>query len=163
MGKKQMKQPQIPRWITVSGTVVQGYGVASGIAQDSPYPQGSLEMQQPFFYERGVDLSPYFLGTLNVSIAPYQVQITVPWIRIEHLEWSSLAPAETFSFVQCRLIVAQATYEGLVYYPHPETKVQHFQDPSVVEILAPKIPDITYGDAVVIDLPLTQIELLTIF
>jgi hypothetical protein len=40
------------------------------------------------------------------------------------------------------------SYDCWLYYPHPETKTKHFQDPSIIEIIAPYIPDITYGDKV---------------
>ena len=35
--------------------------------------------------------------------------------------------------------------KGLVYYPHPETKVQHFQKPDTLELLFPKMDDVAYG------------------
>jgi len=37
-------------------------------------------------------------------------------------------------------------YEGWIYYPHPETKLRHFQNPSLLEVIAYTIPDIKYGD-----------------
>jgi hypothetical protein len=55
---------------SVTGFVCQGFRVASGQTTDSPYPAGTIAMQVPFFRDRGLDLSRYFLGTLNVSIAP---------------------------------------------------------------------------------------------
>ena len=38
--------------------------------------------------------------------------------------------------------------DGLIYWPHPETKPEHFQDPHVIEIMAPKIPELSLGDKV---------------
>ena len=35
---------------------------------------------------------------------------------------------------------------GLIYWPHPETKPEHFQDPHVVEIMAPKIQGLLLDD-----------------
>jgi hypothetical protein len=52
-------------WIQVSGQIQIGYGVASGRAHNPRFPQGTIEMQKPFFRERGLDLSPYFSGTIN--------------------------------------------------------------------------------------------------
>jgi hypothetical protein len=34
---------------TLTGTVVPGYGVASGRSADSPYPAGTIAMQAPLF------------------------------------------------------------------------------------------------------------------
>ena len=39
-----------------------------------------------------------------------------------------------------------------MYYPHPETKIRHFENPSIIEILTQHVPDIHYGDEVEIDL-----------
>jgi len=39
-------------------------------------------------------------------------------------------------------------YEGWVYYPHPETKLRNFQDPSLLEVIAYPIPEIKYGDEI---------------
>ncbi|MEO0928977.1 MAG: hypothetical protein AAFY63_24355, partial [Cyanobacteria bacterium J06643_13] len=57
--------------ISLVGTVKAGHQVASGQATDSPYEQGTLEMQLPYFRALGLDLRDFFLGTLNVSIAPH--------------------------------------------------------------------------------------------
>lgn len=44
------------------------------------------------------------------------------------------------------------TYQGLIYYPHPETKIGHFQDPAIVEVLVSSfIPQIHYGDRVTVE------------
>jgi hypothetical protein len=37
-------------------------------------------------------------------------------------------------------------YDGWVYYPHPETKLRHFQNPSLLEVIAMPIDGIQYGD-----------------
>ena len=133
-------------WRTLTGVIVRGHEVASGRGADSPYPRGSLEMQLPHFQARGLDLSPYFRGTLNVSIAPRTFTMTAPQYTFHNVNWTTLHPPEHFSFSRCRVIVRGQTYHGWVYYPHPETKIRHFQDPTLIEIIAPFIPDLTYGD-----------------
>jgi hypothetical protein len=35
-----------------------------------------------------------------------------------------------------------------LYYPHPETKAAHHQSASVMEIIAPRLEGLDYGDAV---------------
>jgi hypothetical protein len=55
------------------------------------------------------------------------------------LEWTDLHPPETFSFWKVRLrSVGLLDFDvpGLVYRPHPETKIRHWQNTSVLEILA---------------------------
>jgi hypothetical protein len=34
---------------------------------------------------------------------------------------------------------------GYIYWPHPETKPEHFQDPHTVEILAPGLDGVADG------------------
>jgi hypothetical protein len=45
-----------------------GHGVALGRNPHSPYPAGTIALQSPFFSERGIDLSPFFPGTLNLEV-----------------------------------------------------------------------------------------------
>ena len=134
-------------WPCIPGVIIQGHGVASGQGA-SPYPRGTLEMQKPFFLARGVDLSPYYEGTLNISIAPRAFAMTRPAITLRRVEWTKLHPPEDFSFSPCRLTAGGVTADGLVYYPHPETKIRHFQDPAMIEVLAPWIDGLSYGGLV---------------
>ena len=137
---------------TVTGTLVDGHGIASGRSASSPYPSGSVAMQAPFFKARGLDLSACFMGTLNVSIAPHTWTLLQAQHRFEHLEWTHLHPPETFSFVSCSL---SSTLDGAwvnawIYYPHPETKKMHLQGNHIMEIIAPKLSDCTIGKPIVL-------------
>jgi hypothetical protein len=62
------------------------------------------------------------------------------------VEWTDLHPPETFSFLRCKVVFQDVEYEGWVYYPHPETKLRNFQNPSLIEVIARPIPGIQYGD-----------------
>jgi hypothetical protein len=145
-------------WFSVTGVVCQGFRVASGQTTESPYPKSTIAMQMPFFRDRGLDLSRYFLGTLNVSIAPKVFTILNPYKTFPLVEWTALHPPETFSFCHCVLEFQEKHYEGLIYYPHPETKRSHFQDKSVLEILAPKVEGLGYGDEVSLSLCRDEID-----
>ena len=145
-------------WIKVKGIIKQGHQVASGMAEASPYPRGSIEMQVPFFEELGLDLRPFFLATLNISISPYQFTLKNPGYTFRNVRWNPEIPAEDFSFSRCQLIFRGTTYQGWVYYPHPETKPQHFQDSSTLEVIFPYIADIGYGDFV--ELKLNNLEII---
>jgi len=133
--------------VTCQGIVVSGHQVASGKARRSPYPDGTIKMQTPHFLALGVDLRNFYAGTLNVSIAPYLFTLNPP-ITLPQVKWSAKHDAETFSFVPVEIAWQQQRFDGLIYYPHPETKINHFQNPSVLEVLAPPLPDMTYGCAV---------------
>ena len=133
-------------WISVHGVVAQGYRVASGPSKD--YPYGALDRQRPFFKAAGLDLGDYFNGSLNVDIRPNEFTMLKPEFTFHHIEWTDLHPPEHFSFSRCKVLFQGVEYDGWVYYPHPETKLRHFQNPSLLEIIAMEIPDIQYGDEV---------------
>ncbi len=135
--------------VTVRGVVMAGHRVASGLAENSPYPSGTIEMQSPHFLALGVNLSPFYSGTLNVSIAPHCFDLA-PRRTLLQVKWSPDHAAESFSFVSIRLCWRQQSYSGLIYYPHPETKINHFQDPSVLELLLPAVASITNGSSVIL-------------
>jgi hypothetical protein len=131
-------------WHRIEGTVVRGHQVASRASEH--YPRGTIALQRPHFEALGLDLSEFFEGTLNVSIAPLKLQLLRPTHTFRHVNWTPAHPPEDFSFVRCRVTFSGSTYEGWIYYPHPETKERHFQDASIVEIIAPLIVGIGYGD-----------------
>jgi hypothetical protein len=135
-------------WQYLVGRLIQGHQVAS--RPSKAYPYSSLEKQKPCFNELGLDLSHYFNGTLNISIEPLRFEMTNPEYTFPLVEWTDLHPPETFSFTRCKVKFAEVEYEGWVYYPHPETKKTHFQNPSLIEVITYKIANIKYGDVIVI-------------
>lgn len=143
-------------WLRLSGELVRGHNVAS--RQSEHYPQGTIEMQAPFFRERGLDVSDYFSGTLNISIAPKTFRIRKAQWHFSAVSWTSKHPAENFSFSPCRVVVSGMSYDGLIYYPHPETKARHHQNDSVIEVLAPFIDGVRYGDRVEVDVLRAEID-----
>jgi CTP-dependent riboflavin kinase len=138
--------------ITVNGIVVEGHQVASGKGKASPYPEGSIAMQIPFFQQLGLDLKSFFPGTLNVSIAPRTFVMQRPEYTFRNVEWTALHPPEHFSFSRCRVYYQNGRYDAFIYYPHPETKRTHFQDNSTLEIIAPAIANLQYGDSIQVEI-----------
>ena len=131
------------KFVTVAGIVIQGHRVASGPSRE--YPYGSLERQMPFFKAGGLDLDRFFVGTLNVSIAPLRFEVVKPAYLFRQVAWTDLHPPEDFSFSFCRVRFHGREYEGVTYYPHQETKIRHFQDPAMIEVITDKIPGVGYG------------------
>ncbi|XOV81168.1 MAG: hypothetical protein ACFHVJ_09520 [Aestuariibacter sp.] len=132
----------------VTGKVVAGYQVASGTGVESPYPQGSITMQKPVFKKLGLDLEHCFDGTLNVDIAPHSFSLlSAPW-RFEQVNWVDGFSPENFSFIPCELLFRQSIIPAFIYYPDPETKTQHFHNTQRLEVLAPWVDGIKYGDSV---------------
>ncbi|MBK7320426.1 hypothetical protein [Candidatus Villigracilis affinis] len=136
-------------WTSLPGTLMRGHQVASRPSKD--YPYSSLEKQKPYFKSLGLDLSPYFNGTLNISIAPLEFEMTKPEFTFPLVEWTDLHPPETFSFSRCKVRFQGKGYAGWVYYPHPETKKTHFQNPSLIEVITYEIEGIQYGDVIDIE------------
>ena len=137
------------------GILVRGHQVASRPSKD--YPYSTLEKQKPYFKSLGLDLYEFFNGTLNISIAPLTFEMMSPEVTFPLVEWTDLHPPETFSFSRCKVFFQGMDYAGWVYYPHPETKKNHFQDPSLVEVITHFIPEIRYGDALEVELNTNEI------
>ncbi|MEM9164172.1 MAG: hypothetical protein AAGC54_14030 [Cyanobacteria bacterium P01_F01_bin.4] len=145
-------------WIQIPGVIVQGHGVASGRADDPRFPGGTLRMQKAAFAERGLCLDAYFLGTINVLIAPYRYQVKQSKYTFRQVKWAVDRPAEDFSFFDCRVGLRDCDPQpGLIYYPHPETKPEHFQDPGTLEVLTAFIDGLGYGESVLLTLDASQI------
>lgn len=132
--------------MNIKTRLIKGYGVASGNAEDPRFMQGTIAMQKPYFKQLGLDLTPYYNGTLNVSIAPHMVTIIKPDHQFKNILWCAGVPAEDFSFVQCTIIVKGIPYQGLVYHPDANTKTQHMQSKSTLEVLSVYIANVEYGD-----------------
>ncbi|MBP8252208.1 MAG: hypothetical protein KAX40_07565 [Herpetosiphon sp.] len=143
----------------IKGIVVRGHRVASGDTDSSPYPAGTIAMQQPHFAKRGLDLSHLHHATLNIDIQPRTFRMMQPRWTFERVTWTDLHPPETFSFITCHLIFEDHAYNGWIYFPHPETKQTHFQAATVLEVLMPKIPNITYGSHVMLTLDPAEISI----
>jgi hypothetical protein len=148
MSEQAMQSPSTMHWIP--GVVVAGHGVASGAGQDRRYPAGTIQLQQPFFLERGIDLSGYYPGTLNVDLAPV---VPVPQQALFDglIRWFEEIE-ERFLLSPVEVEANGVRHAGLWYYPHPETKPAHFQLSTVVELLMPWIADVKAGDKVLVRL-----------
>jgi len=138
--------------------VTEGYGLASGRSGSAHgLPAGTIALQIPVFRKLGLDLHDEVkglkLGTINVRLS-LPLILHNPDFTLENVSWApegsnfDISP-ETFSFVRCCFVRDNRYWAGLVYYPHPETKPPaNTHDGSVLEILAPEIPGLNYGDDV---------------
>jgi len=144
---------------SIKAIIKEGHKVASGQADDSPYPRGSIEMQAPFFRDYGINLDNYYLATLNLSITPYIFEMVSPEITVRNIKWAEGFAAENFSFSKCEIVFENKVYKGLVYYPHPETKIGHFHSQSLIEVITQYIPNIAYGDEAYLTLNQDEINI----
>lgn len=148
------------QWQSIVARVVQGHRVASGLNGDPRFPGGTLQMQIPYFLALGLDLRPFYPGTLNVSIAPCRYRVVKARHTFVNVKWHPTEPAEDFSFFDVRLGRPDApSLEGFIYYPHPQTKPEHFQQPGVLELLFPYLESMSYGDEVRLEIPASQMAI----
>jgi hypothetical protein len=130
----------------IEGHIQQGHGVASGLSAESPYPAGTINMQTPFFKVLGLDLSHYWQGTINLNFKPFEISLQNPNHTFSNMFWTNLHPPESFSFWHIKIdYLGDKGINGLIYYPHPETKSRHWQSSSTLEILAPYISNLRPG------------------
>ena len=74
----------------------------------------------------------------------------------------SLARLSSFgSFFECRLslVGSEESVDGWIYYPHPETKPEHEQPDSVLEVLTIKLSGVGEGTRLRLSVPETQIKI----
>lgn len=116
-------------------------------------------MQASFFREAGLDLSCYFGGTINVRIAPCTYQVVRAPLTLWQVKWHPVEPAEDFSFFDVRVRQPEggAPVDGKIYYPHPDTKPEHFQSPDVLELLLPYLKGIAAGSELILEMDPAQI------
>jgi hypothetical protein len=114
-------------------------------------------MQQPHFLARGLDIGVFHRGTLNVSIAPLSYRVVKPRLTFRDVQWHPVEPREDFSFFDVRLLRPdRPPVPGLIYYPHPETKPEHFQPPDILELLLPFVDGLHYGIELSLEIPARQ-------
>lgn len=159
MGKKDNESKSMQH-SEVQGEIQSGYGVASGKGKDERYPEGTLKQQFKHFLERGLDLSNYFMGTINLDISPFSYEIKKPKYFFKNIDWSDHIPPENFYFFDAILHYKDKTYQGLVYMPDPETKEDHTQKPTILELIFPKIEGLQYGLMVDIALKKDQLDII---
>ena len=133
---------------TIEGKVISGYGVASGKGQDPRYPNGTLILQLPHFKQKGLDLSNYYRGTINIDINPFEYSINKPTHFIKGVDWSNFIPPENFYFFEVELVFKEKNYFGLIYMPDPDTKTDHHQINTMLEVIMPHIKGIEAGKTV---------------
>lgn len=145
-------------WVSVTGIVIRGHGVASGQGGDPRFPEGTIRMQQPAFAAQGLVISSYFPGTINISIHPHCYIVKQAKHTFRQVKWTDDAPPEDFSFFDCRIVISTGQrVSGLIYYPHPETKPEHFQDPATLEVLTEFIDGLSYGMTIGLELNPSQL------
>ncbi len=146
--------------IEIGGIVTQGFRIASGLNKDGvPGPYGitikdSFVQQRPFFEAELPELKEVWTGTINVDISP-RIHRMIGFTKEITCEWHPRI-TETFGLVTgITLKRNNQEYPAIIYYPMPS----EFHEPrmNVIEILAPKIEGLAYGDKVELVLPTDKV------
>src|SRR5450756_606957 len=141
----------------ITARLVQGHRVASGLNGNPRFPGGTLRMQAPYFQALGFDITRLYLGTLNVSISPASYRVVKPRHTFRSVKWHPTEPAEDFSFFDVSVRCPdQSRVAGFIYFPHPDTKPEHFQKPDVLELLLPYVEGLQYGMVLRLGIPIAQ-------
>lgn len=143
----------------VTGVVEAGYGHASGV-RSTKYPEGTINLQRPHFLSRGLDIRHCFAGTLNLSIAPRSFRMKQPEFVLEQVRWKEGRRPENFFIGRCRIGGGDEPVDGFIYFPDPSTKESSIDNPCHFQLLAPFIPNISYGTVLAIQLRSAEFEIL---
>ncbi|NQY37680.1 MAG: hypothetical protein HRT37_22530 [Alteromonadaceae bacterium] len=140
--------------------VVSGHQVASGNATDSPYPQGTIKLQQPHFLKLGLDLTSFYPATINAKFECFDLKLIHWHYEFKGIKWVDNYPCEDFRFAKC-IIHSKSysksdskteSYPAYIYQPVIATKIGHFQDKNVLEIISVKINELEYGDQYILEI-----------
>jgi hypothetical protein len=145
----------VGRLLEVEGTVVEGYGAASGRSRFQDIG-GTIRAQKPYFEALGMPIKACHNGTINVDVSPMQFVPVRSKITLVNVKWHKDLDAENFSFFDVLLTFNGKQWDSLVYLPHPETKrgfAEAFPPPTTMEILAARIEGLFCGAKVVISAP----------
>jgi len=132
------------------GTVKKGFQIASGLNPDPSLKlNNTIALQKPFFEKAAIPhIEKTYNGTINLDISPREFTILSPDHKVT-CEWIH-GVTETFWLVEVAIVWKNIRYRGYIYYPCPSPVKSH--DDTVVEILAEKIPDLGYGDTLVVQM-----------
>ena len=72
-------------------------------------------------------------------------------------------PAENFKFCRCHILANSTSYPALIYQPQLDTKIEHFQPINQLELLAPFIDNLDYGDVISLDISNAKVTLFDVY
>lgn len=125
--------------------VTQGHQVASGMADNSPFPDGTINLQTPYFKALGLDLTSYFKGTINAQFNCNSIELLKWDLALTNVHWLPNQPSEDFLFAYSEISYKEKRFPAIIYQPRVETKLGHFQPTNILELIAPKVNGLHYG------------------
>ncbi|MFT6920947.1 MAG: hypothetical protein ACJA2G_003603 [Cognaticolwellia sp.] len=144
-------------------TVVKGHQVASGRANDPRFPSGTISAQLPFFQALGLDLNGYYLATINAQFNCHAIVLNLYDHYFKQVKWHENMSAENFKFCRCYILANSTSYPTLIYQPQLDTKIEHLQPINQLELLAPFIEHLHYGDVISLVIANAKVTLFDVY
>jgi hypothetical protein len=165
------------KWQQLPAVIARGQRLASGTSTRDPIfneeivingrtGKGTIFLQAGEFKKQGLDLDAYFgeggyyHGTLNLLIEPRQWKLGREGFdyMMRDVRWTELLDeqgkkpfVENFLLSPCQIEFKGKDYKAMIYIPDPATKPdQHAPLAPYIDVIAPFIPDITYGDSLML-------------
>ena len=126
--------------------VVKGHQIASGKADDARFPVGTIKVQADKFKALGLSIEECYPATINAKFFVKCITLNQHDYLFQKVKWHSDMPAENFKFLRCFILKGSNEIPAFIYQPQIETKTEHFQPANQLELLAPYIEDIHYGE-----------------
>lgn len=126
--------------------VVKGHQVASGKAGDARFPDGTIKAQVDKFKALGLSIEAFYPATINAKFFGKYITLNQHDYLFKQVKWHTDMPAENFKFLRCFILKGSNEIPAFIYQPQIETKTEHFQPANQLELLAPYIEDIHYGE-----------------
>lgn len=148
-----------------AGIIVRGHRVASGACGDPRFPLGSIAAQLPYFRAQVPSFEAYLggpahAGTINLGFRGRRVALGRAELVVSQVAWTDCFPPENFFLSRAELEANGRVHRVFLYVPDPATKPDHPAAPDGVELLAQFIPDLAYGDSVILRWPANRFRLL---
>ena len=124
---------------------------------------GFLSAQLPIFKALGLELSGYYLATINAQFNCHAIALNCYDHYFKQVKWHINMPAENFMFCRCRILTNSRSYSALIYQPQVSTKIEHFQPLNQLELLAPFIANLRYGDVISLEVPNVTVTLFDVY
>lgn len=132
----------------VTGRVVQGYRVASGLTVDPYFQGGSIRQQLPHFVRAGLkDAARMWPGTINIELAAPLDYTGLAPVLDETIQWHP-EYRERFLLYPASLVHEGTAHAGYIYRIDPATQAGHFHDARVTQALMPWISGLEDGAVV---------------
>lgn len=163
LSRDALPQANAPSLRTFLASVVPGQQNASGGAENSWYPGGTIALQRPHFLRAGVRMESCHNATINVELAG-RPDALLHLKAATHAVESTWFPGkfELHLLEPIKLTHKGVEYDGFLYEPYVATRHVPSNKRVQNEVLCPLIPGLKYGDDVAISVDPSHVVVATL-